>query len=132
MLKTTIRKVEVKIIIKAVSFCFVMATAILMEGCDLNGKRIAEDYPTIKGEVVVGFMKGVSQTDAEILLKSNKLEFLKTDDVNMGKKFFYETDERYVVKVPVGKETYWVEKLRKEKIVKDAYYHNDPSKILVD
>ena len=117
---------------KAILFCLVIAVAVAMEGCGISDKRIAEDYTTIKGEVVIGFVKGVSESNAEIFLRKSKLEFLKTDDVNMGKKFFYETGEIYIVYVPAGKEKYWVVQLRKAKIVKDAYFHIDPSKILVD
>ena len=42
-----------------------------------------------KGILAVGFKKGVSQAIAEEILKSLNLEYYRTKDLNMGKRFFY-------------------------------------------
>ena len=84
------------------------------------------------GEVVVGFEKGVSQADAEELLSRFKLSFIRTKNVNMGKGFFYETGENFIIKVPAGKEKHWIHELESESTVKQAAYHNDPTKVILD
>src|SRR3989344_2893046 len=66
-----------------------------------------------KGRIVVGFKKGISQTEAEALLRKNKLEFLKTDNINQGQKFFYESGEKFIVAVPIGQEQLWIDMLGK-------------------
>jgi len=86
----------------------------------------------VKGTLVVGFNKGVSQAKAEKILNDLDLKFFRTKDVNRGMKFFEETGETFLVKVPEGGELTWIEKIKKIPGVKDAGNYLDPKQILVD
>jgi len=114
-------------------FVVIAITVLLISGgCKMAEKEKFDRSEIIEGEVVVGFEKGVSQTDAEALLSKYNLEFIRTGDVNMGKAFFYETGEKFIVKVSKGKEEYWMDKLEKERTVKKTGFHVDPTKMLID
>jgi hypothetical protein len=83
-----------------------------------------EDQRYVKGIIVVGFKKGVSRESAESVLKKYNIKFENTPFPNQGKKFFYETGEKYSVQVPAGEEMRWIEKLEKEEkvaVVEGAY-----------
>lgn len=95
-------------------------------------RQIRMSSKCLPGEIVVGFKKGIAAEEAEQLIKSYGLRFLKTDDVNMGKKFFYETGERYIVYVPPGAEEEWLEKFKRSKIVVQVGCHPDSKKVFVD
>ncbi|MBI4396587.1 MAG: hypothetical protein HY548_05795 [Elusimicrobia bacterium] len=84
------------------------------------------------GEVVIGFRKGVSPADAVAVLSKFGLKFAKTNNVNMGKVFFNETGERFIVKVPEGQEGKWIESLSKENGVYGAGPHYNPAVIHID
>ena len=106
------------------------ASIILISGCEKE--EIVEEYPYVKGDVVVGFEKNVSLEEAEAILSKYNLSYIKTKNVNLGKIFFYETEEKFIIKVPEGKEDYWMDVLNKEEKVYGAYPHPDPAKALVD
>jgi len=86
----------------------------------------------VKGALVVGFKKGVSPARAENILKNYRLKYERTNDVNMGKKFHYETGEKFLVVVPDGEEQIWLEKFKKIPEVKATGRYLDPDKVLVD
>ncbi len=86
----------------------------------------------VKGVLVVGFKKDVSQTKAEQILNNFGLKFQRTDEVNMGMKFDTETGEKFVVKVPAGEEQPWLDKILKISEVKSAGRYVNPDKVLVD
>ena len=117
----------------AISLVLVMGASgcYVREGI-VSEKPAIEMTDVVPGEVVVGFKKGVSQADAEELLSRFKLSFIRTKNVNMGKGFFYETGENFIIKVPAGKEKHWIHELESESTVKQAAYHNDPTKVILD
>lgn len=85
------------------------------------------------GKIVIGFKKGVSQLEAETLLKKYGLEFLRTNDVNRGQKFFYETGEKFIVTVPAGEEQIWINKLGElPEVYKTNWYINPKTGPLID
>ena len=102
------------ITIGVILFCFVMT------GC-----RAPDSSKVILSEIAVGFEKGVSQKEAEDILVKYKIKFEKRDDLNMGKHFFYTTGEKFLIKVPKGQEKIWIEKLSKEKAIKEVGIHRD-------
>ena len=91
-----------------------------------------QDPNFVPGEIVVGFHKDVAIDTAESLLRRHGVRFERTDDVNMGKTFFYETGAKFIVTVPVGEEQRWLDRFSQEASVKSAGRHNDPTRILVD
>jgi len=109
------------------SSCGVLGQALY----SIHSVVILEDL-YVKGDVVVGFEKNISQEEAEAILSQYNLVYTKTIDVNLGKIFFYETGEKFIIKVPEGKENYWIDILNKEEGVYGASQHPDPRKILVD
>lgn len=104
--------------------------------------KTAEKQPTVpqsdkndiyvKGVLVVGFKKEVSQTKTEGILNGLGLKFSRTNEVNMGMKFHSETGEKFLVRVPDNEEFNWLDKLTKITEVKDAGRYIDPEKVLVD
>lgn len=86
----------------------------------------------VKNVLVVGFYKGVSQAKAEEILNNLELKFYRTKDVNRGMKFFEETGETFLVRVPDGQEQIWLDKITKIPEVKDTSRYVDPEKVLVD
>ena len=93
----------------------------------------SQNSGVVKGEIVVTFKNDIPNESAGQLLRSYGLNYIKTDDVNLGKAFFYENrGKTYLVKVPVGKEKYWIEKLKNEKSVNIADYNPDISQGIVD
>ena len=99
-------------------FCFTILIFVL-GGCQMAEKE--------RSEIAVGFEKGVSQEKAENILSKYKLEFEKRDNLNMGKVFFYETGEKYLIKVPKGAESKWIDKLNEEETIKKVGIHRDRS-----
>ena len=97
-----------------------------------NKTNSNSDSDIIKGEVVVGFNKDVSLEKAEKILSNYNLNFTRTKNVNSGKDFVMKSGEVFIVKVPEGQESAWVDKLRNEKTVRNAFFHTDPRKILLD
>lgn len=87
----------------------------------------------IHGEIVVGFEKGVSREEAEKILSKYKLKIGNSGHpINLGRWFFYETGEKFIIQVPEGKEDYWIKKLKREKKIKHVSTHADDNKIMVD
>lgn len=68
----------------------------------------------------------------KLYLKKYGLTFVKTDDLNLGMRFFYESGEKFAVKTGEGNENYWITILQKEESVYSASWLPDPDKILVD
>lgn len=97
----------------------------------LTSPQLSNSY-YVKGALVVGFKKGVTQARAEEILKNYSIKYERTNDVNMGKRFYYETGEKFLVIVPEGEEQIRLEKFRKMQEVKAAGHYPDPDKILVD
>ena len=85
-----------------------------------------------KGILAVGFKKGVSQAIAEEILKSLNLKYRRTKNLNMGKRFFYKTGEKFLVRVPDGEELIWLEKLNKIPEIEATGLSVDPRKALID
>jgi len=92
----------------------------------------SREDPYTKGVIVVGFNKGITQAQAEAVLQGMGLTFDRTRNVNMGMKFFAETGETFLVKVPEGEESAWMEKFSKIPGVKGTGSYLDPNKIQVD
>lgn len=90
-----------------------------------------DDY-YIHGTIGVGFKKGTTQQEAETVLKKYGLTFVKTDDLNLGMHFFYESGEKFAVKTGEGNEDYWISILQKEESVYSASWLPNPDKVLVD
>lgn len=86
----------------------------------------------IPGEIVVGFQKDIPANMALSVLGKHALAFKRADDVNMGKKFFYETGVRFIVTVPPGDEEKWIAILSKETEVRALGRHFDPKELLID
>ena len=97
-----------------------------------NKTNSNSDSDIIKGEVVVGFNKDVSLEEAEKVLSNYNLNFIRTKDVNSGRDFIMKSGEIFIVKVPENQESAWVDKLRSEKTVRNAFFHTDPRKTLLD
>lgn len=96
-----------------------------------NETSNSEDY-YIHGAIGVGFKINVSQQEAEAVLEKYNLTFVKTDNLNLGMHFFYESGEKFAVKTGEGKEDYWISILQKEGKIYDARWLPDPDKVLVD
>lgn len=98
------------------------------------------DYPSdtpaiVTEKIIVGFKKGVSQEKAEEYLKSKKVEFTRTEDVNMGKVFLYNTDLKYIVTVQTYGSSiwssYWIANFNSNPLVYDAAkYSNNPNELI--
>lgn len=86
----------------------------------------------VKNVLVVGFNKDVGQAKTEEILNNLGLKFYRTKDVNRGMKFFEETGETFLVRVPEGQEQIWLDKITKIPEVKDTSRYVDPEKVLVD
>lgn len=93
---------------------------------------VVNDGVYVKNVLVVGFNKDISQAKAEEILNELGLKFYRTKDVNRGMKFFEETGETFLVKVPDNQEQIWIEKITNIIEVKDASRYVDPEKVLVD
>ena len=74
----------------------------------------------------------MTKKKAEDVLTQYKLAFVRTKNVNMGKAFFYNTDESFIVKVPAGEERHWVDVLQKEPDVFDLGAHYDEKVVTLD
>ena len=85
-----------------------------------------------KGILAVGFKKGVSQAIAEEILKSLNLKYRRTKNLNMGKRFFYKTGEKFLVRVPDGEELIWLEKLNKIPEIEATGLSVDPRRARID
>lgn len=86
----------------------------------------------IPGEIIVGFKKEVTREKAEEVLKKYNLTFEQRVPLNTGKGFFNATDERFVVKVPVGEEVCWQKTLEQEQDVYKAVDSVDANKMILD
>lgn len=87
----------------------------------------------VPGEIVVGFKKGISREQAETVIKKYNLAYEWNENPSAGKKFYYETGEKFVVKVPTGEEQKWIETFNKEPNVKMTTTHFDSSSgVMVD
>ena len=86
----------------------IVVSILLLRGSKMQEEQNIDMTYLIPGRVVVGFKKGVDQASAEYLLKRFKLSFIKTDSVNMGRDFALDTGEKFIVKVPEGKEMKWI------------------------
>jgi hypothetical protein len=86
----------------------------------------------VKDVLVVGFNKEVSQAKAEEILDNLGVKFFRTKDVNMGMKFFEETGETFLVRVPDNQGQVGLGKITKIPEVKNAGFYVDPEKVLVD
>jgi hypothetical protein len=91
----------------------------------------SKDY-YIHGAIGIGFKKDVPQQEAEAVLKKYNLTFAKTDNLNLGMRFFYESGEKFAVKTGERKENFWISVLNNESIVYGAFWLPDPDKVLVD
>ena len=98
----------------------------------MNNKSVDIASLADKGKIVVGFKKDVSQLEAENILNKYGLEFLRTGDVNQGKIFFYESGEKFIVKVPEGKEQIWIDKFNALSEIYKANWYITPIKVVVD
>ena len=96
-----------------------------------NKTSNSEDY-YIHGAIGVGFKINVSQQEAEAVLKKYNLTFVKTNNLNLGMHFFYESGEKFAVKTGEGKEDFWISVLENESTVYGARWLPDPDKVLVD
>lgn len=82
-------------------------------------------------KIVVGFKKGVSQEKAEEYLRSEKVEFTRTENVNMGKIFFYNTDLKYIIAVSLSETDNRIAKFNSNPLVYDATkYSNNPNELI--
>lgn len=91
----------------------------------------SKDY-YIHGAIGIGFKKGTTQQEAEAVLEKYNLTFVKTDNLNLGMRFFYESGEKFAVKTGEGNENYWISILQKEESVYSTSWLPDPDKVLVD
>ena len=66
-----------------------------------------------KGILYIGFKKGVTQARAEEILKNLNFKYKRTENINAVRRFFYETGEKFLIRVPNDKELVWVEKLNR-------------------
>lgn len=101
-----------------------------------------------RGLIVVGFKKGISQLEAENLLKEYELQFLRTNNVNQGKIFFNESGEKFIVyipqilvveagegftgDVPAANQKMWIDKFNELPQIYKANKYIDPGKVIVD
>jgi hypothetical protein len=129
----TKRKLIVLTIFLLLAIGLVICLARLHRTVNTRTQNAANDEGVyVKGVLVVGFKKDVSQATAEGILNNLGLKFNRTNDTNRGMKFFTETGEKYQVRVPTGEEEQWLEKILKISEVKDAGRYVDPAKVLVD
>ncbi len=77
----------------------------------------------VPGQIGVGFAKGVTEKQACEILDKYKLTYEKNNKINAGKRFFYETELKYIVKVPVGEEGKWLGVFQKDKEIKMAVFN---------
>lgn len=82
-------------------------------------------------KIIVGFKKGVSQEKAEEYLKNEKAKFTRTENANMGKIFFYNTDLKYIVTSSFFDVDKLIVKFKSSPLVYDALkYSNNPNEII--
>ena len=85
-----------------------------------------------KGEIAIGFKKGISKEEAEIFLKAFNFKFENTLQINLGKEFFYQSGEKYIVIVPIGEENMWAKRFTADDRVYQASLHPNDEKMLLD
>ena len=101
-----------------------LAIVVLSGSCKMTAKKQHSDIAI--DELVVAFKKDISISYAEQILFIYGLSYYKTDDVNLGKAFFYKNNGRtYRVKVPSGKVKYWIQKLEAERSISSVDYYQD-------
>lgn len=98
---------------------------------NLTSPQLNDSYYE-KGILYIGFSKGVSQAIAEEILKNLNLKYKRTININAGRKFFYKTGEKFLIRVPDGEELMWLEKLNKIPEIEATGQHIDPRKALID
>ena len=112
---------------KRQNVCILMTyllAVILLGGCNRAAK--SQYSSSVKNGLVVAFKKDISTDNAERIFFYYGLSYLKTDDVNMGKMFFYKnTGRTFIVKVPSGKEKKWIKILETEKSISSVDYYED-------
>lgn len=114
-------------------FLVAVSSVFLMGGYGMCKNFEARTDMYKKGEVAVGFKKGVIKKDAEAVFKKYGLNNYQGDaSINFGKRFFYESGEKYIVYVPKGEEIIWSQRLSKESEVYRAGSHPDYDKVQLD
>jgi len=118
-----------------------ITTFIILGGCTMNQSNDKTNNEAtagsindqiIPGQVGVGFEKGVTEEQAEAVLKKYELPYEKTMKINAGKMFFYKTELKYLISVPKGQEADWIRKLSENPEIKMAVFNYDPSKVMID